>query len=135
MKCPEIRRRLDAWVDGELPAHEAEQIVRHLDQCPACRNEAESIKQIVASLDALPAIHAPASLTRKTLRAYRAGLANPGMVQWWQGLSLAMRGAVCCAILAGLLCGAVLGTSLFMTIPDGNANPYQTLYASTGIVP
>lgn len=135
MQCFEIRKRLNAWVDDELPAHEAERIARHIEQCPACHLEARGIQQIVASLEALSAIHAPVALSRRTLRAFRTHLKKPGMAEWLQGLSLAMRGAVCGAALAGLLCGAVLGTSLSALGPDGYANPYQTLYASKGILP
>lgn len=135
MQCFEIRKRLNAWVDGELPAHEAERIARHLKQCPACRLEAKGIQQIVALLEALPAMHAPAAIFRRTLRAFRANFEKPGMAEWWQGLSLAMRGAVCGATLAGLLCGAVMGTSISTLGSDGYANPYQSLYASKGILP
>ena len=114
MQCFEVTKRLNAWVDDELPTHEAEKIARHIEQCPACRLEAKGIQQIVASLEVLPAIHAPVALSRRTLRAFRA---------------------VCGAALAGLLCGAVLGTSLSTLVSDSHANPYQTLYASKGILP
>ena len=135
MQCLETRKRLDAWVDDELPAHEAETIARHLKECPTCSLEAEGIQQIVGSLEALPVIHAPASLARKTMRTFRANLEKPGMAEWWHSLSLALRGAVCGATLAGLLCGAVLGTSISTLGSDGRGNPYQTLYANRGILP
>lgn len=135
MQCFEIRKRLNAWVDDELPAHEAESIARHLKQCPVCLIEAEGIQQIAASLEALPVIHAPSALSRRTMRAFRADIAKPGMAEWWQSLSLALRGAVCGVALAGLLCGAALGTSISMFGPNGHANPYQAIYASRGILP
>ncbi len=135
MQCFEIIKKLDAWVDGELPDHEADRIAHHLKQCPACRLEARAIERIAASLDALPAIHAPAALCRKTLRAFRANFEKPGMAEWWQSLNLVMRGAVCGAVMAGLLCGAMLGTSISTLGSDGSANPYQTLYAGRGILP
>lgn len=126
-----VRKRLNAWVDDELEAGEASIIGRHLEQCPGCRLEADAIRKVSVSLDALPALSAPPALSRKTLRAFRANLENAGMAQWWQGLSLAMRGALCGAALAGLLCGAVLGTSVSALGTDNLTNPYQTIYAST----
>jgi anti-sigma factor RsiW len=132
MDCQEIRNRLDAWVDGELSAQAAERIAYHLNVCPTCRHSAEELRQMVAALDPLPPMTASATLSRRTLRSFRAGIERPGMVEWWRDLSLAMRSAVCGAALAGLLCGAVLGTSLFTLTPDGSASPYQTLYASEG---
>jgi anti-sigma factor RsiW len=135
MHCVEIRKRLDAWVDGELPVPEAEVITRHLTACPACRLEAEGLQRITAAMDNLPPLAAPAGLYRRTMAAFRTATGTPGMREWWQELSLAMRGAVCGAALAGLLCGAVLGTSLTTLGADKPAAPYQTLYVSQGILP
>lgn len=131
MQCMHIRKRLNAWVDDELEASEASRIGRHLEQCPGCRLEADAVRQVTASLDALPALSAPPGLSRKTLRTFRANLEKPGMAEWWQGLSLAMRGALCGAALAGLLCGAMLGTSISAFGTDSLTNSYQPLYAST----
>ncbi|BBO90122.1 zf-HC2 domain-containing protein [Desulfosarcina ovata] len=135
MVCGEIRKQLAAWADGELPAREMDRVERHLEECPACRMEARAERQVVAALDALPAVIAPAGFLRRARRAFRAGLVRPGLVQWWQQLNLTMRGAVCGAALAGLLCGAVLGTSLTTLTGDSPATPYQTFYASQGIFP
>lgn len=135
MDCAKIRNRLEAWVDGELSVSEAEGITRHLETCPTCRRSAASLRRLASALDHLPPMTAPVTLSRRTLRAFRAGIERPGMAEWWRDLSLAMRSAVCGAALAGLLCGAVLGTSLVMLTPGGSSSPYQTFYASKGIIP
>jgi anti-sigma factor RsiW len=133
--CSEIRGKLNAWADNELPPHEADRISGHLDQCPACRREARGLQQLADIVDTLPAIQAPPGFTRNAMRAFRANFKLPGMMAWWQSLSLAMRCAVCGAALAGLLCGAVLGTSISFPGTGNQANPYQALYASKGIFP
>lgn len=137
MQCLHVRRRLNAWVDEEVPAGEASEIEGHLKQCPQCRREADGIRQMTGILDALPVSSAPPALGRKTLRAFRENLEKPGMAEWWRGLSLAMRSAFCGAALAGLLFGAVLGTSMLTLGTGGQDNPYQTLYAGTskGLLP
>jgi anti-sigma factor RsiW len=135
MHCIEIKKQLDAWVDGELPIREAEEIIQHLKGCPACRLEAEGLQCLAKALDNLPPLAAPADLCRRTMAAFRAVTEKAGMREWWQGLNLAVRSAVCGAALAGLLCGAVLGSSLTTLGADKSANPYQTLYASKGIIP
>lgn len=137
MQCLHVRRRLNAWVDDEMPAGEASKIAGHLKQCLQCRREADGIRQISGILDALPVWGAPPALGRKTLRAFRENLEKAGMAEWWRGLSLAMRSAFYGAVLAGLLFGAILGTSMLMLGTDGQANPYQTLYAGTskGLLP
>lgn len=135
MACVEIRRRLGAWLDGELPAPEAKRISDHLERCPACRLEARGHRQLMDLLDHLPAMAAPAGFSRRTRRACRAGMVKPGMAEWWRGLSPAMRSAVCGAALAGLLCGAVLGARVIQFETAVAANPYQSVYASKGIYP
>ena len=135
MSCIDIRKRLSAWVDHELPDQEAQRVADHLTRCPACRLEAEGMAQLASLLDNLPTVKAPAALSRNTLAAFRAGLEPPAMGEWWRSLTLAMRGAVCGAALAGLLLGAVLGTTFIIPGSGTAADPYQTLYASRGILP
>ena len=135
MDCVEVRKRLTALVDNELPVQEAERVHRHLKRCPECRLEAQGRRQIVEALNALPAIAAPAGFSQKTVRAFRAGLDRASLGQWWRQLSLAMRGAICAAALVGLLCGVALGSSLTTLVTESPANPYQTLYASKGMFP
>ena len=135
MECVDIRKRLAAWVDGELPAETARKIEDHLAGCPTCGREARAHRQIVTALDALPVFSAPSGFSRRTMRAFRNGLERPGLAQWWRQLTAVMRGAVCAAALTGLLCGAILGTSLSTLSAGNQTTPYQTLYASNGVLP
>ena len=135
MDCVEIEKRLAAWADDELPAGLARRIDLHLSRCPVCRLEAQGQRQIVAALHALSPMAAPKGFARKALAAFRNALERPGLVEWWQQLNSAMRGAVCSAALAGLLCGGMLASSLTTLSVDKPINPYQTLYASQGIYP
>ena len=135
MHCDDVKKRMDAWIDGELAPEESQEIDRHLRGCSGCRREAEDLGQIVTALAELPTITAPSRLTRKTRRAFVSGLERPDLAQWWRELSLTMRGAVCGAVAAGLLFGVVLGTTLVPSGAGVGSNPYQTLYASRGIFP
>lgn len=47
MQCKHVGKKLNAWLENELSAHEAAKIERHLKQCPACRSEADGIQHIV----------------------------------------------------------------------------------------
>jgi anti-sigma factor RsiW len=42
--CDSVRKQLTAWVDGELGRRQRERIRRHLQSCPDCRAEADSIR-------------------------------------------------------------------------------------------
>ena len=135
MACESIRKRLDAWLDGELSDAEGKQLAAHVADCPDCRQVLAAGRQIVAALDRLPARPAPAGFSRRTRRAFRAGIERPGISEWWQGLTMAMRSALCGAALAGLLCGAVLGVNVVGSQLPGSAPTYQNLYASQGFYP
>lgn len=135
MNCKNCTNRLSAWVDGELSVSEAERITRHLKACPACRQHASELREMSAALDRLPSLRVPSALSRQTLKAYRMAMERPGMADWWQSLNLVMRSAVFGVALGGLLCGAVLGTSLVTLAPTGSAGPYQMLNASEGFYP
>ena len=134
MDCSKNRKQLARWLDGELSTSRAAFVARHVAACEACRQQVCALQQVTDALNHLPPIPAPGRLSRTVMAAYRTHFEKPGMAEWWQSLNLAMRSALCGAALAGLLCGAVLGTSLSALAPD-MTSPYQTLYASKGILP
>jgi len=45
-RCDEIRERLSAYLDGELPPPEAALVVEHLESCPGCREELDDLRRL-----------------------------------------------------------------------------------------
>jgi anti-sigma factor RsiW len=43
--CEELADRIVDYVDGELPANEAEIVARHLSECPRCRQTANDLQR------------------------------------------------------------------------------------------
>ncbi len=136
MKCNDILKRLDAWVDRELPSGEARALEEHLDQCLACRKEAQALVHLARTLDELRPLAAPRKLSGQIRQALYARADSPTLAQWWRHLTLAWRSAVCGATLAGLVCGAVMATHLTATLDPGPpSTPYQILYDSERLYP
>ena len=54
MDCKEIRERLSAFVDNELPPQESRLIEDHLNECPTCAKEEISLRQVIDLLDGVP---------------------------------------------------------------------------------
>ncbi|MCF8093533.1 MAG: zf-HC2 domain-containing protein [Desulfotignum sp.] len=136
MRCNDILKRLDAWVDRELPPGETRALEAHLAHCPACRKEALAQVHLARALDELPPLTAPRKLSRQIRQAIHALTDPPNLAQWWRHLTLAWRSAVCGATLAGLVCGAVMGTHLAATLDMGSLyTPYQILYDSGRLYP
>jgi hypothetical protein len=136
MKCRDAREKFSAWVDGELPEEAAAHLSRHTAACRSCAREAEMLRRLGAMLDRLPAAPAPPHLSQVTLRRFRQEIENPGLVEWWRGLGLAMRGAVCSAAIGGLVLGGGLGSSL-PALQTAAAAPglLSIVYHTGGILP
>lgn len=136
MKCNDIVKQLDAWVDRELSLAEAREVEAHLEDCPACRREAGILKNLARALDGFQPVAAPAGFSWKVRQAARSLADPPDLAQWWRHLTLAWRGIVCGAALAGLVCGAVLGTSMATPL-DNEAvpSPYLTVADSGRLYP
>lgn len=45
MECHDVRRLIDASLDGALEAEAAREVSRHLDTCPECRREFEQVRE------------------------------------------------------------------------------------------
>jgi hypothetical protein len=60
MTCPDVRDRLDDYVDGELGASEVHQVELHVASCPACREEEQALRALLREAAALPRVARPA---------------------------------------------------------------------------
>jgi len=65
--CKEIRERLSAFIDNELPPQERRLIEKHLYQCSACAQEKSSLRQVIELLDGLPDESPSISFTLATI--------------------------------------------------------------------
>ena len=50
LACRQVRRILQAFLDGEVTADRAEQIAAHLESCTRCNVEAEILEWVIAAL-------------------------------------------------------------------------------------
>jgi len=65
--CREIRERLSAFIDNELPASERKLVEGHLYECPACAQEESSLRQVIDLLDGIPDESPSCSFTPATV--------------------------------------------------------------------
>jgi len=103
-----ITGRLAAWAGGELTAAERQEMDRHLDACPDCRQEADRLRE---TWDALGHAAVPPGPLRvdvwPAVRERTFGRASAG---WFFGRSPVARLSLAVATLAvGVLCGRLGG--------------------------
>ena len=53
MKCREVRRKLSAYMDGELNLYEKKMVETHLRSCTECQHELEILKETWEEIGAL----------------------------------------------------------------------------------
>ena len=103
-----VTDRMTAWVGGELSAAEVTALERHLDTCPACRNEADRLRRDWDAL-ALAAVDAKAA-GAGLWPAVRERTFGPGASGWFFGRSQAVRLTLALVTLAvGVVCGRLSG--------------------------
>lgn len=71
MLCREVDERIEAWLDGELPAEEARLLAAHLDGCAACAAAAEWARTVRDGLRGLPSHDAPPAAIERIKAAAR----------------------------------------------------------------
>ncbi len=54
MKCREVKRKLSAYMDGELDLHEKKMVEVHLRDCVKCQHELEILKETWREISILP---------------------------------------------------------------------------------
>lgn len=63
MQCPEVQRKLSAYIDGELDSKSVQSLVHHIGQCGTCREMAVDFRNVDSLVRGLPKVDmAPDSL-------------------------------------------------------------------------
>ncbi len=73
LSCKKYRKRLNAYLDGELPARKKVAVERHLAACQSCRTVLQSLRDLGPALLAADVPAAPTDLTSRIMaEAYLA---------------------------------------------------------------
>ena len=106
MTCRNVRAKLGAYQDGDLPADQAQALEEHLRRCEACARECAELRGVVALLDGLAEVEPSPGLTNSVLQAIaheRIAEAPRPIVS--PGLALAAAGLVLTTVIVTGLAG------------------------------
>ncbi len=90
MQCNQVRPGLTEYIadmvsgSGTGASREAEALERHLEECAACRAEAERLRRVEEALWSYPGVTAPAGLTADVMR--RVAMERPAAQEEWRML-------------------------------------------------
>ncbi len=54
MDCSKAKRKLNRYLDDELPVRDSDHVEQHLRECLSCRNELERLRVVADEMAALP---------------------------------------------------------------------------------
>jgi len=112
--CVKNRKRLGAYLDGELSRREQESVERHLQRCDSCRLALSGLKKLEPALTAFDVPPVPSWLTARVMAAARNRqreviAADWSPLKWWRIASAPIQAAAIGMLIVGLSLGLVLG--------------------------
>jgi anti-sigma factor RsiW len=130
VNCKRTRKRLSAYLDGELAPGEEARVREHLASCRRCAAELDGLERLNAALGALEEATVPADFARRVRRAAARPTTRPSepipLGRWAAGRALTRVAALLMAA-AGIGVGMALGGSL----PRANGPSAQAATAET----
>ena len=123
MNCRHVLNTLSAYIDRELPGEEMLSVRSHLERCPDCLQEMESLKEIKTSLNALPMHEPRVDLASDILRQIHASEPEAPRPFAW-GVMIAT--SVAAAALALFLFNTYFGASSQPQLADDREFDYSS---------
>lgn len=131
MSCRNIRRRLSAFSDRELPERLLGSIAQHLASCDDCRQALARIRSLDDAFHSERAIPPPEGLTRQILIAAQDRSPARRRRQWWVWdrtewrdlASVPARAFTVIGLAAGLIAGSVMGLQTWPKTPLLHIHP------------
>jgi len=111
MSCTGIYHQLDAFVDGEVPSSEADQIERHLGDCASCQARVDQLRALTkAAQRDLWVECAPSDLWARIEAKLPIAAEAPEVIKparWWRDKVRPLALAASVALLLGIAAGGV----------------------------
>jgi anti-sigma factor RsiW len=121
MRCARVRKRLAAYVDGQLRPAERQGVEYHVEACETCRAALAGLVRLDLVLQETSVPPVPGGLAAETLRQARlhGNRPWPGRAharsprRWWITVPVPVRVAAAAAMLGGLAVGTLIGRDMW----------------------
>jgi anti-sigma factor RsiW len=125
MKCSKIKKKLSAYLDGEMPEQEMQMISEHVEHCEECKAGLAAFIAVSDALNTIESIEVPLYFMTRLRQNARAQTKPVSFLQRIRGLVLS--GAIAAAVFASLFIGNQAGKNLYQSI----AQTTESLTAET----
>ena len=133
MRCASIRRRLSAWMDGDLPPAAGRAVSAHLGTCDGCARRLAELRGVSQLLGELPRLEARESVAQAVLTRLEVETRGPGLGMLLRRFGVARPYIMPSLVPAALVLVTVLSAALAL---DSGAHPrLPATIASWGAVP
>jgi anti-sigma factor RsiW len=133
MRCSQVKRRLSAFLDGELPESKRRLVSEHLRVCESCRLESEELMCVAELLHPLEELEVPpdfAAAVRE--RALQRDRTVPGSSFLERMKHVTVPAAATAAICLSVLGGTVLGRAIYQLRADRTSREETELVTFLG---
>jgi anti-sigma factor RsiW len=123
--CSRNRKRLNAYIDGELPEQARHSVAQHLAECESCRTVLHGLQGLEPYLQTLDTPSIPAALTSRILSeaSLRGRKVSKNRNSWWWRAiwpqPWLVTGATTAALVVGLAMGAWMGWTSYRNAGSG----------------
>ncbi len=132
MNCAKVEELSSEYITGMLPAPLEQAVRTHVQSCPACAADLETLKRVWTGLDALPAVEPPLFFHENVMSAIERQAVLPSRLSGWRML-LPQLGRVAASTLATGLAVAALGWTLLLPTLSGTEE-YAAQQANPGVL-
>jgi anti-sigma factor RsiW len=114
MECSRIKKRLSAYLDGEVSEDERITISEHLGQCDACQKELTSLSKVVDVLGRIEEMEVPPYFMTRLKQQVRAQVKPKPFFQRIRSMVLSAATAI--AVVVSILAGSQMGRTIYQAI-------------------
>ncbi|MGD8787003.1 MAG: zf-HC2 domain-containing protein [Phycisphaerales bacterium] len=124
MNCEQVRKKLNAYMDAELPEETIEKITTHLEKCQDCSGAITRLQSLTSVLEEVSTPEVPKGFTARVLAcANERSKSTKSMqrkhafvFQWYGPKFLTARTAAAAAVLIfGLVIGGLMGLDIWQS--------------------
>lgn len=125
MNCRQVQRKLNAYLDAQVPADVSAGIERHLAGCPRCSAELARLRRLGELMDQAPAMPVPLGFA-SSVRARAAGRQAVTAPSSSCAARRLLPVASVAALMLGVAAGGLMSLAVAHTRLAGTSSPQQT---------